>query len=98
MKKNHKLLISITIVALILPSILQLLVCLFSGGCGSFGLRPATHLCIGVEIDSEKAIRRLPNADIDFHILFFHFGYKVDEKYLDRSEGFCLGQDIWYGE
>ncbi|MCK5494165.1 MAG: hypothetical protein KAJ14_13725 [Candidatus Omnitrophica bacterium] len=98
MKKNHKLLISIAIVALILPSILQLLVCLFSGGCGSFGLRPTAHLCVGVEIDSEKAIRRLPNADIDFHILFFHFGYRVDKKDLSWPRGFCLGQDIWYGE
>ena len=98
MKKKYKLFISIAIIVLILPSILQFLVCLFSGGCGSFGLRPATHLCIGVEIDSEKVIEKLPSADIDFHILFFHFNYRVDEKDLSWPRGFCLGQDIWYGE
>ncbi|MCK5475167.1 MAG: hypothetical protein KAI71_01110 [Candidatus Pacebacteria bacterium] len=99
MKKKYKSLILIAIIALILPSILQSFVYLFSGACGgSFGLRPTAHLCVGVEIDSEKTIRKLPSADIDFHILFFHFGYRVDEKNADWSEGFCLGQDIWYGE
>lgn len=82
---------------MILPSIIQSLVCLFSGGCGSFGLRPATHQCIGIEVDSDKVINNLPSADIDFKIFLFHFNYRVDNKYSDWDR-FCLGQDIWFGE
>lgn len=97
MKKKYKLLLVIAITVLILPSVLQFFICSFSGGCGSFGLRPATHRCIGAEIDSEKVVNSLPSADIDFHFLLFHFNYRVHPKYSDWSR-FCLGQDIWFGE
>ena len=97
MKKKYKIVLALGIAVLILPSILQFLIFSFSGGSGSFGLRPATHRCIGFEVDSKTIINSLPSADIDFHILLFHFNYRVDQKDSDWDR-FCLGQDIWFGE
>ena len=68
------------------------------GVAGSFGIRSMTHDCIGVRISTEKAIEILPEGEIEFHFLLFHFRYSVSSEFADSDRVFCIGQDVWFGE
>jgi len=63
---------------------------------GSFGVRPMSHACAGLMLNS-ASIDRLPTAVFRFNVGRFSVRYWVDEG--SRSERrYCLGQDIWFGE
>jgi hypothetical protein len=63
---------------------------------GSFGLRPVSHTCVGLQVDG-KTLGWLPAADIRFKVWNFSFRYWVDES-ISPQRPTCLGQDIWFGE
>jgi hypothetical protein len=62
---------------------------------GTFGLRPVSHRCAGLTVSAEAAAR-LPSADWEGTLGFFHARYHVTREANDRD--YCLGQDIWFGE
>jgi len=89
----------ITIFSLIaLTQLSGILVAGRGGVAGSFGIRSMTHDCIGVRISAEKAVELLPEGEIEFHFLLFHFRYSVSSEFADSGRVFCIGQDIWFGE
>lgn len=74
---------------------LQIFIVPLLGGIGgSFGLRPQTHSCIGITLN-QNSMGWLPKGDIKFNTLF-HFRYHVPPQSSER--GYCLGQDVWFGE
>lgn len=89
----------ITILSLIaLTQLSGMLVAGRGGVAGSFGIRLTSHDCIGLRIPAEKVTGCLPEADIEFHFLLFHFRYAVSSEFADSDRVFCVGQDIWFGE
>lgn len=85
-------------VIILVSQLSYLLVAANGGVAGSFGVRQMSHRCIGWQMDSKKAMEVLPEGDIEFRLLLFHFRYSVlsDNDYSNRV--YCIGQDIWYGE
>jgi hypothetical protein len=62
---------------------------------GSFGLRPLSHDCLGLEIAGEK-LAWLPDGEWDARIILFTLRYALPADPSGRT--YCLGQDLWYGE
>lgn len=63
---------------------------------GTFGLRPATHDCVGVIMDGKWVAKNLPQGEWQgtfglFKMRYFNRATMPDWEY-------CLGQDIWFGE
>lgn len=84
---------------LLFLSQLQPLVILALGGIdGSFGIRPTSHRCLGLQSQPNPIIELLPEADFDFTFILFHFRYTVHSGYANTGRQFCIGQDIWFGE
>ena len=67
------------------------------GAGGSFGVRPTTHGCAGLEMTSRTVLNYFPKGDVEFSMPF-HFRYFVSEDYYKNNYNFCLGQDVWMGE
>lgn len=89
----------ITILSLIvLTQLSGMLVAARGGVAGSFGIRLMTHDCIGLRIAAEQVTELLPEGDLEFHFLLFHFRYAVPTDFADAEQVFCVGQDIWFGE
>jgi hypothetical protein len=63
---------------------------------GSFGFRPMSHQCAGLQVDS-ASISWLPAADERFSIGRFSVRYWVEEEAWPERP-YCLGQDVWFGE
>lgn len=64
-------------------------------GMGSTGIRPTTHGCLGVRLDSNIVHKFLPSARIEFG----PFAYYVNKKTMgDWIKNYCFGKDIWWGE
>ena len=89
-KKYLLLLIALIVIIIIAIHILQS----FLMGA-SFGLRPMTHDCIGLEISSETAVNIFPDGNFGFTFPF-HFRYFIPQDISEQV--FCLGQDVWHGE
>jgi len=64
---------------------------------GSFGIRPTTHSCVGVKVNSNTVLKIFPKGEVKFSIPF-NFKYSVSEDYYKNEYNFCLGQDVWMGE
>jgi hypothetical protein len=91
------LLIAIFIVAWLASTQLQpeLLKSLHAAG-GSFGIRPMSHRCIGLKVES-ASIDWLPAGDFSFTMGRFLIRYRVEEN-ISPWRTYCIGQDVWYGE
>jgi hypothetical protein len=63
---------------------------------GSFGIRPMSHACIGLQVDGAR-LAWLPAADTQFQLGYFSFRYRVDPSFLPQRPT-CIGQDVWFGE
>ena len=71
---------------------------ILGGVAGSFGIRPTSHMCVGLSLDGNKATALFPQGELEFHAGLFHFRYSVSQDDYDSSREFCLGQDVWFGE
>lgn len=90
---------SIVILIMAVFSQLQpIFVGILGGVAGSFGLRPISHLCLGMRLDKNTAIALFAQGELDFHAGLFHFRYSMIQDDYDSTRELCLGQDIWFGE
>ena len=69
---------------------------ILGGVGGNFGIRPKTHLCIGITISNKTALENFPKGDFTFSFLGKGYEYRVNEERMLRD--MCIGQDVWYGE
>ncbi len=63
---------------------------------GSFGIRPMSHQCAGIQADG-ASLGWLPAADFRFTVGRFSVLYWVD-KDAWPGHPYCIGQDVWFGE
>ena len=63
---------------------------------GTFGLRPVSHKCAGLTLTNKTVTRGFPSADWQGKFGLFSIRYFVTREAGGR--GFCLGQDVWFGE
>lgn len=88
----------IIIILFLLSQMSPVLVRASGGIAGSFGVRLISHDCLGLRIEAKKAMEILPEGDLEFRLIGFHFRYFVSSDYADSSRLICIGQDIWFGE
>jgi len=80
--------------AALLSGVLQhLVVSAFGGVDGSFGIRPATHRCLGLTVPADY-FGWLPACIMEVRWPLY-LRYQVGGG---RGGGYCIGQDVWYGE
>jgi hypothetical protein len=63
---------------------------------GTFGLRPTSHRCVGLSVSADWVTGALPSADWQGTFGLFRVRYFVPRE--AGGGGFCLGQDVWFGE
>jgi hypothetical protein len=98
-KKSGFIIFIIIIITLVLFSQMQLIfVGILGGVAGSFGMRPTSHLCIGLRLDGDTSAALFPYGELEFHAGLFHFRYSVPQDKYNSTREFCLGQDVWFGE
>jgi hypothetical protein len=86
------------IILILLSQMSPVLVSASGGIAGSFGVRLISHDCLGLRIEAKKAVEILPEGDLEFRLIGFHFRYFVSSDYADSSRLIYIGQDIWFGE
>jgi len=68
------------------------------GLASSFGIRPLTHACLGIQVKSGKITSLLAKRDITFFTTPARdFRYFVPQT-LPLGTPLCIGMDIWNGE
>lgn len=83
------------VVLIIAIAVMQRAVVPALGGVGgSFGIRPQSHMCIGLPVRS-SIIRWLPDGDVGFDGIL-DIRYRVTSGMFERT--YCIGQDVWFGE
>lgn len=99
-KRRYLVIGGIIISALLVTRLIQS----FLGG--SFGLKPATHGCLGARIESKKILKIFPRGHLLVRIPLY-LQYNVPRENQNAPQGittpydakyYCLGQDIWLGE
>src|SRR3990167_6385112 len=70
---------------------------------GSLGLKPVTHGCLGVIIESKKIIKIFPRGHFKLKIpIFLQYNVQpnfksvpVEVQTFFSAKYYCLGQDVW---
>ena len=89
----------LALIAIIFVCQLQPVFVSFLGGvAGSFGLRPTSHLCLGLKFNGNTTTSLFPQGEVEYYAGLFHFRYSITERDNDSNREYCLGQDIWFGE
>ena len=64
---------------------------------GSFGIRPVSQGCIGLNVKSNIVYKFFPKGEFEFYRPF-HFAYIVPSEFSKMDFRFCIGRDFWVGE
>jgi len=65
----------------------------------SFGVRPASHSCLGILVESERVVNLLPELGIGLSLpLDRAIGYYVPDEREPIRIPLCIGFDMFYGE
>ncbi len=114
MNTRIKVLLIVTVVLLVLSQFQPLLLRSVGAVDGTFGVRPISHMCLGLTLETKHSIPRtigdsiprtigdsipqFPLGDVELHLGLFHFRYVVNEEISSRQRPICVGQDLWFGE